>query len=305
MEDKNRQRLLVDYISHLTIDRGLSENTKENYRRDLEEYLTYIKNHSDTAITDITNKDVQDYIIYLYERGLTTKSVARQISAIRSFHHYLVIEKLASKNPTELIESPKLSRKLPQVLSVSEVEALLNSFSTETIHDIRNKAMVELMYASGLRVSELLTLKLEDVHLTMMFIKCIGKGNKERLVPIGDEAVEALELYLNESRPKLLKKPQDVLFLNRFGGPMTRQGFWKILKQQAALTGITKELSPHKLRHSFATHLLENGVDLRLVQEMLGHADISTTQIYTHMSREHLKHVFHDYHPRGKMDEKY
>lgn len=296
---KTDQHYLSDFLTHLLIDRGLSLNTKVSYERDLKEYLHFLKAQGIKGLEEINRQQVQHYLIYLYERNLNTKSVARHLSAIRSFHHYLMIEKISTNNPCELIESPKQQRLLPEVLSIEEVEQLLNSFQSTTFQEIRNKAMVELMYASGLRVSELLGLKLEDVHLSMMFVRCIGKGDKERIVPIGETAVELLELYLNTARPKLLKKSTDYLFLNRLGDPMSRQGFWKILKKQAQLAGIHKEISPHKLRHSFATHLVENGVDLRLVQEMLGHSDISTTQIYTHISKDHLKDVYQLYHPRS------
>ncbi|WP_235070305.1 site-specific tyrosine recombinase XerD [Turicibacter sp. TJ11] len=290
----------LDYfLTYLTVDRGLSLNTKENYERDLKGYLSFMEKHCIQRVDGIEREDIQLYLIQLYEQGLNTKSVARHLSAIRTFHEYLMIEKMSFKNPCDLIESPKLVRKLPEILSVEEVDALLESFTHETPGDIRNHAMVELLYASGLRVSELLALKMEDLHLSRQFIKCQGKGNKERLVPIGEVAADVLDLYLTVARPKLLKKANDALFLNRFGDVMTRQGFWKILKKQAQVAGIKKELSPHKLRHSFATHLIENGVDLRLVQEMLGHSDIATTQIYTHISKEHLRSVFELSHPRS------
>ena len=301
--NKNYQYYLNDFLAHLLIDRGLSLNTKISYERDLTEYLLYLQNQSVHQLDEIRREHVQQYLITLYERNLNTKSVARHLSAIRSFHQYLMIEKISNTNPCELIESPKLKRHLPEILSIYEVEHLLSSFNTKTVNDIRNKAMVELMYASGLRVSELLQLKLDDVHLSMMFVRCVGKGDKERIVPIGEVATELLQLYLDTARPKLLKKSNDWLFLNRFGEVMTRQGFWKILKKQAKEAGIEKEISPHKLRHSFATHLIENGVDLRLVQEMLGHSDISTTQIYTHISKEHLKDVYDLYHPRSQKDD--
>lgn len=296
-----KEREVENFLTYLTIDRGLSLNTKENYERDLLSYLAFMKEESIVNLSEIKREHIQKYLITLYERGLNTKSVARHLSAIRTFHQYLMIERICQKNPCDLIESPKLSRDLPEILSVAEVERLLESFTEETASDLRNHAMVELLYASGLRVSELLALKLEDVHLSMQFIKCRGKGNKERIVPIGELAAEVLERYLETARPKLLKKSTDLLFLNRFGDSMSRQGFFKILKKQAQIAGITKSLSPHKLRHSFATHLIENGVDLRLVQEILGHSDIATTQIYTHMSKEHLKDLFEHTHPRATM----
>ncbi|MDE5977103.1 MAG: site-specific tyrosine recombinase XerD [Turicibacter sp.] len=298
----NYQLELNDFLTYLIIDRGLSLNTKENYERDLKRYLTFMSEQSIETLQDINREQIKLYLIELYQQGLNTKSVARHLSAIRAFHQYLIIEKVCQANPCELIESPKLTRDLPEILSINEVDALLSSFTQDTPANLRNCAMVELLYASGLRVTELLNLKLEDVHLSMQFIKCQGKGNKERLIPMGEVAADVLNRYLTEARPKLLKKQTDILFLNRFGEVMTRQGFWKILKKQAQLAGITKGLSPHKLRHSFATHLIENGVDLRLVQEMLGHSDIATTQIYTHISKDHLRDVFKKAHPRsGKM----
>ena len=295
-----KERELENFLTYLTIDRGLSLNTKENYARDLGGYLTYLEQQSIEHFNQIKREHIQTYLIELYGRGLNTKSVARHLSAIRTFHQYLMIERLCSQNPCDLIESPKLSRDLPEVLSVAEVERLLESFTEETAADLRNHAMVELLYASGLRVSELLALNIVDIHLSMQFIKCRGKGDKERIVPIGEVASDVLTRYLEKARPQLLKKSTDVLFFIFFGDPMSRQGFFKILKKQAQMAGITKNLSPHKLRHSFATHLIENGVDLRLVQEMLGHSDISTTQIYTHMSKEHLKELFEHTHPRAQ-----
>lgn len=288
-----------DFINYLIIDRGLSVNTKENYAHDLNSFLQYLERMNHLKLTDVVREDLQSYLVYLYERNLNTKTVARHLSTIRALYDYLFIEQVLTENPCQLIENPKLGRKLPEVLSVNEVSQLLASFNNETPHEVRNKAMVELLYASGLRVSELLNLNLEDLYLEMSFIKCQGKGDKERLVPVGEVATQELQLYLEVARPQLLKKATKVLFLNRFGNPMTRQGFWKILKQQAQIAGIHKPLSPHKLRHSFATHLVENGADLRLVQEMLGHSDISTTQIYTHISKQHLRNVIEKNHPRA------
>ncbi len=290
---------LNEFLIYILVTKGLSLNTKENYERDLREYIGYL-NAQQLTLATIKREDVTNYLVKLYERGLNTKSVARQLSSIRTFHHFLVLEQHTTHNPCQLIENPKVTRQLPDVLSIEEVTRLLNSFDLSDQLGIRNQAMVELMYGSGLRVSELLALRVSDVHLTMMFVRCVGKGDKERLIPIGEEAVESLTRYLNHSRNDLLKKHTDALFLNKFGNPMTRQGFWKILKQQAMLCHIRKTLSPHKLRHSFATHLLQNGVDLRYVQEMLGHSDISTTQIYTHTTREHLKQVYENYHPHSQ-----
>jgi len=291
---------LEDFLNYLIIDRGLSLNTKENYERDLNRYLQSLETMSLNNMSEVTRNDLQSYLIGLYEAGLNTKSVARHLAAIRGFYEFLTIEKVVPNNPCALIESPKMSRQLPEILSVSEVSQLLDSFTNETPQAVRNKAMVELLYASGLRVSELLNVTLADLYLDGAFIKCYGKGNKERLVPIGEVATTILKQYIEVARPKLVKKTTHFLFLNRFGERMTRQGFWKILKKQAQIAGIRKPLSPHKLRHSFATHLIENGADLRLVQEMLGHSDVATTQIYTHIGKQHLRSVIKETHPRAK-----
>lgn len=293
-------RYVEQFLRHLQIDRGLALNTLDSYRLDLNQYAAYLSASGIRDLGAVNRELLQDYLIVLYERGLGTKSVARNLSAIRTFHDYLVAEKVTVQNPCRLLESPKLQRTLPEVLSVEEVGRLLDSFQDSSPNGLRNHAMTELMYAAGLRVSELLGLTLDDVHLDVGLVKVFGKGSRQRLVPIGEVAAEALERYLQQGRPILEKLPTAFLFLNRFGSQMSRQGFWKIIKAQAHLAGITKPLSPHKLRHSFATHLLENGADLRMVQEMLGHADISTTQIYTHISGNRLRAVVEGSHPRSK-----
>ncbi|KPC99385.1 Tyrosine recombinase XerD [Geobacillus sp. BCO2] len=224
------------------------------------------------------------------------------MASIRSFHQFLLREKIAAQDPTVHIETPQFERTLPKVLSVEEVEALLAAPQVSTPFGLRDKAMLELLYATGMRVSELVQLNLSDVHLTMGFVRCYGKGRKERIVPIGRMAIEALAHYLEHGRPQLVnprRRATEALFLNHYGQRLTRQGFWKILKRLAKEAGIEKELTPHTLRHSFATHLLENGADLRAVQELLGHADISTTQMYTHVTKTRLKDVYKQYHPRA------
>ena len=222
------------------------------------------------------------------------------LSSIRLFHQFLIRESITKQDPSLHIETPKKARKLPDILSMKEVDKLL-AVPTTTALGIRNKAMLELMYATGLRVTELVSLKINDLHLTMGFLRCMGKGSKERIVPLGNIAIQAINTYLDESRGKLLKKNTDtgILFLNQHGRPMTRQGFWKVLKQITKDANIYKNITPHTLRHSFATHLLENGADLRAVQEMLGHADISTTQIYTHVTKARLKDIYQSHHPRA------
>ena len=293
---------LYGFLDYLLIDRMLAENTIKSYEFDLQAFSTFLIDHKQT-VQAVTKADLQQYLARLYDQGFATTTVSRHLSTIRAFYSYLLVEGRVKASPCELIESPKLPKNLPTVLNLDEVTRLLDSFTQESANDIRNKAMVELLYASGMRVSELLDLDLSDLYLEMGFVRCIGKGNKERIVPIGEVATEALMVYLNGSRQELLKENNktDALFINRLGTRMSRQGFWKILKQQARLAGITKEISPHKLRHSFATHLIENGADLRIVQELLGHADIATTQIYTHISRSHLTKVIEENHPRAKL----
>ena len=293
--------MLADFLNYLLIDRTLSANTIKSYEFDMQSFLSFLTERKQDVMT-VSRAELQHYLAHLYDLGFATTTVSRHLSTIRAFYDYLVREGDVLSSPCELIESPKLPKNLPTVLSLAEVTKLMDSFTGETPNDVRNKAMIELLYASGMRVSELLDLDVADLYLEMGFVRCMGKGSKERIVPIGDLAVAALESYLLGSRQKLLKpdKKTEALFLNRLGGRMSRQGFWKILKQQTRLAGITKEISPHKLRHSFATHLIENGADLRIVQELLGHADISTTQIYTHISRSHLQKVIDDAHPRAK-----
>jgi len=296
---------LDQFLRHLQIDRGLAPNTLDSYALDLNHYLSHLTALKIADFDEVHRELLQNYLITLYEQGLGTKSVARHLSAIRTFHDFLLMEKVARQNPCRLLESPKAHKTLPDVLSIDEVGRLLDSFQDDSANGLRNRAMTEVMYGAGLRVSELLDLTLDDVHLDVGLLKVFGKGSRQRLVPIGEVAAEVLALYLQASRPRLEKQPNPFLFLNRFGGQMTRQGFWKIIKKQAQLAGIAKPISPHKLRHSFATHLVENGADLRMVQEMLGHADISTTQIYTHISSTRLRAVVEEAHPRSKHSNEY
>lgn len=292
---------LSDFIHFMTVERGLSENTIVSYKRDLQNYLSYLMTHEQlTDVKDVTRLHIIHYLKQLKDEGKSSKTSVRHLSSIRSFHQFLLREKVTTDDPSWNIESQKTERKLPKVLSLDEVEKLLDTPKQQTPFDYRDKAMLELLYATGIRVSEMLDLTLADVHLTMGFIRCFGKGRKERIVPIGEAAASAIEVYIEKGRNKLLKKqPSDALFLNHHGKKMSRQGFWKNLKKRAIEAGIQKELTPHTLRHSFATHLLENGADLRAVQEMLGHADISTTQIYTHVTKTRLKDVYHKFHPRA------
>ncbi|MCT8138793.1 site-specific tyrosine recombinase XerD [Anaerobacillus sp. CMMVII] len=292
---------IEDFLHFIIVEKGLAANTIESYRRDLTKYTQYLLNVEQmTSINDVSRIIIMNYLFFLKEQGRASTTIARTIASIRSFHQFLLREHVTTSDPSIHIETPKRERKLPKVLSSAEVEALLSSSNSTSPFDDRNKAMLELLYATGMRVSELCSLRLSDLHLTMGFIRCVGKGNKERIIPIGKLATEALNKYLKSSRPSILKNKQhDFVFVNHHGECLSRQGFWKILKKVSKEANISKELTPHTLRHSFATHLLENGADLRAVQEMLGHADISTTQIYTHVTKMRLKDVYASFHPRA------
>jgi integrase/recombinase XerD len=293
---------LKDFVHFLIVEKGLSRNTIMSYERDLKSYQKYLKNVEGLMeLEPVQRIQIVHFLGHLKEQGKSSKTIARHVASIRAFHQFLLREKAVSHDPTVHIESPQLERSLPKVLSLAEVETLLEAPRLEDHYGYRDKAMLELLYATGIRVSELIGLNMADVHLTMGFVRCIGKGNKERIIPIGKTAARALEEYLEKGRPKFGSKQQreEALFLNLHGKRLTRQGFWKILKRLSQEAGIAKELTPHTLRHSFATHLLENGADLRAVQEMLGHADISTTQIYTHVTKTRLKDVYSQFHPRA------
>lgn len=290
-----------DFFHFLQIERGLSENTLTSYKRDLNNYVTYIdKVVQKSKWEEVVRNDIVHFLYMLKDEGKSSATIARHIASIRSFHQFLIREQIVGTDASLHIETPKKERKLPDVLSIKDVEALLE-INGNTPLLIRNKAMFELLYATGLRVSELITLKVSDIHLTMGFVQCMGKGAKERIVPLGNVAKQAVEDYLLDVREILVKRKQDenILFVNQHGRPLSRQGFWKILKAAALHAGIKKTITPHTLRHSFATHLLENGADLRVVQEMLGHVDIGTTQIYTHVTKTRLKDMYNTYHPRA------
>jgi integrase/recombinase XerD len=293
--------IFVDqYINYLVFEKGLSEKTIESYSSDLSKYLQFLKQK---GIKDITQTDtplILKHLIDLRESGLGSKSCARHLITLRGFHKFLAQEKILGFDPAKLIDLPKSGLKLPDVLSVSEVNLLLNIPDTKEPLGKRNAAMLELLYAAGLRVSELVNLKFLDVNLEACFVRVLGKGSKERIVPFGLYAKNKIDDYINNSRPLLLKnRISQYLFVARAGKPMTRQGFWKLLKQYVKQAGIKKKVTPHSLRHSFASHLLEGGADLRTVQVMLGHVDISSTQIYTHVARDHLRQIHEKYHPRG------
>lgn len=280
---------------YLLIDKKYSENTILSYKEDLNILCSYLK--KDTL--SITHKDIIRYLEFLKSEEIKTSSVARKISTFNSFYKFMIIEKKISINPVDKIELPKQEKTLPNVLTLDEVDKLLD-VKVHDAYSARNKAMLELMYATGLRVSELVNLKLNDIDMYNATIRTIGKGNKERIIPIGDYALEALNTYLNDYRDSMLKKRIcDKVFLNNHGWSLTRQGFFIILKDIAKVKNIDKDFSPHTLRHSFATHLLNNGADLRSIQEMLGHYNLATTQIYTHIANEKLKEDYNKFHPHN------
>ena len=292
---------LVDqYINYLLIEKGLSDNTIESYSSDLALYLEFLKKNRIKNISDADTVIILKHLIDLRSSGLGAKSRTRHLIVLRGFYRFLTQEKIIKQDPSRIIDLPKGGLKLPDVLSVEEVKKLLNICDTKKPKGIRDAAMIELLYAAGLRVSELVNVKLQDVNMEAGFVRVFGKGSKERVVPIGLYAKEKIDYYIKSSRPMLLKNMvSQYLFVARAGKPMTRQGFWKQLKKYGQMAGIKKRITPHSLRHSFASHLLEGGADLRAVQVMLGHVDISTTQIYTHVARKRLKEMHEKYHPRG------
>jgi integrase/recombinase XerD len=292
---------LQQYIHFLAVEKGLARNTLESYERDLTQYAEFLMKHGIHEISDIVKTNILQYLHLLKDKGRATSTINRNMAAIRSFHQFLYREKRVGQDPSLHIETPKLEKRLPKVLSMEDVDVLLQQPDLTTPSGLRDKTMLELLYATGTRVSELIGFKLLDVHLSMGFVRCIGKGSKERIIPLGQTAIRFANEYLQHGRPKLIKRntTADALFLNHHGKPLTRQGFWKIIKKYAKAASIQKEITPHTLRHSFATHLLENGADLRSVQEMLGHVDISTTQIYTHVTKSKLKEVYSRTHPRA------
>jgi len=291
---------LDHYLNYLAVERGLANNTLDAYGRDLARYLDYLEKQKVVVLENISAAVVLRFLSYLKETGLSPRSRARTLAALRSFHKFLVREKIASDNPTDQVVSPQSLTALPHTLSPLDVENLLSSPRGELPLAWRDRAMLEIIYATGLRVSELVSLKLSDLQMDVGYLTAFGKRSKQRIVPLGETAISALQEYLQNGRPGLEKqKGSQYLFLNRSGEGLTRQGFWKIIKRRALEAGITQSITPHTMRHSFATHLLENGADLRSVQAMLGHADISTTQIYTHVTRERLRKMHAEHHPRG------
>lgn len=297
-EENKITQNIKDYINYVKYELKLSKNTIDNYKYDLMQFNSFLESIN---INDLNNVNASDIEKYLKEK-LNKKdpsTISRNITSINNLYNFLLITKKVEKNPCEFIDRPKLKKRLPNVLSIKEIEELLN-IELNTVYDYRNKAMLEVMYGSGLRVSELINLTLRDIDFENCIIRCMGKGSKERIVPMNDYVIYYLNLYLKK-RPWLLKKgPNDYLFLNNHGSKMTRQGFEKNLNKILESKGITKYVTPHTLRHTFATHLLDGGADLRSIQMLLGHSDIITTEIYTHISNEKVKKDYHEYHPRDK-----
>ncbi|RIJ63860.1 site-specific tyrosine recombinase XerD [uncultured Rummeliibacillus sp.] len=296
------QDMIADYIHFLRVERQLSTNTLQSYERDIRDYTQNIFDIQQLeTFDDVERYHILQHLQTLRNKGISARTVSRHISAIRSFHQFLLREKRCSNDPTIHIDMPKIEQKLPRVLSIEEIDRLIAATNVAKPQGVRDRAMLELLYATGMRVSECIALNLEDIHLTMGFVRVFGKGGKERIIPLGGTAIDACTKYLNTARFQLEnpKLRTEALFINQRGKRLTRQGCWKLLKGYAEKAGIEKELTPHILRHSFATHLIENGADLRAVQEMLGHADIATTQIYTHISKTRLSEVYKQFHPRA------
>ena len=292
-------KLIDEFLSYLSVERGLSGNTLSSYRRDLVKFFDYLKARHIDSIEKVSRQMITSFMLSEKDRGLSAASVSRGLACLKSFFKFLVRENMVQENPTSVIESPKLWKRLPVTLDLDKIEALLNAPNLRDLMGMRDRASLELMYATGMRVSELINLKMDDLNMGAGFVKCFGKGGKERIVPFGNKAKESIFRYLDKSRPVFLKKHvSNFLFLTRLGKGMSRQTFWKTIKKYAREARIKEKITPHSLRHSFATHILERGADLRVVQELLGHADISTTQIYTHVNKDRLKSIHQKFHPR-------
>ena len=292
--------LLDEFGDALWLEDGLSRNTLESYRRDLRLFSAWLAAHRGKTLLQAQRMDLLDYLAYKYQRKASPRSAARLLSSLKRFYRYLLRENRIQADPTLQVDSPKLPRSLPKILTEEDVDALLAAPNVETLLGLRDKSMLEALYASGLRVSELVTMTLAQLSQDMGVVRVVGKGNKERQVPVGEEALTWIRRYLDNARPEILAgRRVDALFVTSRGASMTRQAFWYLIRRYADRAGIRKGVSPHTLRHAFATHLLNHGADLRVVQMLLGHADISTTQIYTHIARERLKQLHAKHHPRG------
>ena len=301
-EQDAAHELVAEFLDYLQTERNMARNTVLSYRIDLTRYVDFLHHRNISHPSQSSSSDIRALLKELSEAGYAATSIARLLTAIRMFHRYLVGEQYADKDPAATLSFPKKVQRLPGILEIHEIERLLEAPNLETPLGLRDRALLEFLYATGVRVSELTSVRLSDYYPNEAWVRVIGKGNRERLVPIGEQAIEWVEKYAREVRPKLLSKKHktDYLFLNFRGGKLSRIGFWMILKAHARTAEISKRISPHTLRHSFATHLLEGGADLRAVQEMLGHVSIVTTQIYTHLDRAFLKEVHRQFHPRER-----
>ena len=289
-----------DFMNYISVERGLARNTLLAYRRDLDKYIDYLAQKGIKSSEQVNQEHVSNFMFDLKKHEMSPTSICRNLAAVKMFHRFLVRENLSKEDPTTLVDTPKLWMRIPSVLTQPEIESMIAAASGKKPQQIRDQAILEIFYASGLRVSELSDLKTSSIDYNVGFVRAVGKGSKERIIPLGMKAREAIGKYLLKARPALLKtQVNDVLFLSRLGKKISRQSLWAVIKFYAKKANIKKTIKPHTLRHTFATHLLEHGADLRSVQEMLGHADISTTQIYTHVDKERLKTVHKQFHPRS------
>lgn len=296
------QEPFEDYLVFLKIEKGLSINTVNSYKRDINQYIDYLNKNKIESFQVIDRYLILEYFSSQKELKKADNTIIRMFSSVRKFHQYLKQEGYTQDDPMQYVKTPKKADSLPKIVSMQQIDQLLQTPDTSKPLGIRDRAILEVMYATGLRITELIELTTNDIHLSMKLIQIVGKGNKERLIPIGEEGCKWLDYYMAQSREQLLKKSNQntaVVFLNSRGMPLSRQGVWKNIKKLAQKAGLKKNITPHTLRHSFATHLLENGADLRIVQELLGHANVSTTQIYTHITKHRLKDVYTAYHPRA------
>lgn len=301
---REMESLIEEFLNYLRVEKGLAEGSLRGYVHDLQQFRQFAEEHGCSS-ADLLNRGLlESYCMHLSSLGLAARTIHRKLSPVRTFCRYLVREGYIHADPTDGITRPKLPRRLPKALSVEEVTTLLQYQPKDPVAAVRDRAILELMYGAGLRASEVASLNLEDIDLETKTVRCRGKGGKDRIVPFGSHAEQALRVYLQEARPKLVKKPTNALFLTRLGRNFSISGLWRLITQRAKAAGLTKHISPHTLRHSFATHLLEGGADLRVVQELLGHASIATTEVYTHITTDHLREVYAASHPRAQKPRK-
>lgn len=290
------------FLEHIKAEKNLSPNTTASYNLDISDFIAHMRSKNINSAEQVESTDVEEHVAWLSKRNLSARSQARHISALRQFFRFLLAEGLSDKNPASNIERPKIPKRLPSHLEVSEIEQILQAINAKTPREIRDYAMINLMYATGMRVSELIALEMGHIDMARGFVNTLGKGSKERVIPIGEFALMGLARYFLEARPKILKdRESNTVFVGRNGAKLSRQAFFKTLKTYARLAGITKNISPHQIRHSFATHLIEGGADLRALQVLMGHSDLSSTEIYTHLNRERLHQAYQEYHPRAKL----